>query len=233
MDLFQKKHMRQWRSPWICFMVNQTPVKEERILNVLTQTDALQSSRLLPADSELHPGIWSVHRKSRSRWHREQNQEKEDIFRVERYIHGLRRLVIQHLVWVWSHHRHIMTSIRLRILHSWSMTVKMQIKMQEFLWNWYQKQVLEQLLQVLQKPEPELSWSQDMMEEQEQHREARFRMQDFRGNLDLQKLIRHWFRMVCVSVSVLRQMVSSWVVVMLRSQQSLEQKSLDLRQLRL
>ena len=68
------------------------------ILNVLTQTDALQSSRLLPADSELHPDIWSVHRKSRSRWHREQNQEKEDIFRVERYIHGSQRLVIQHLV---------------------------------------------------------------------------------------------------------------------------------------
>ncbi len=31
--------------------------------------------------SELHPDTWSVHRKSRSRWHREQNQEKVDIFR--------------------------------------------------------------------------------------------------------------------------------------------------------
>ena len=40
--------------------------------------------------------IWSVQKRSRSRWHREQNQEKVDIFREERYIRGSQRPVIQH-----------------------------------------------------------------------------------------------------------------------------------------
>ena len=34
-------------------------------------------------------------RPERSRWHREQNQEKVDIFQVRKFIHGLRKLVIQ------------------------------------------------------------------------------------------------------------------------------------------
>ena len=47
---------------------------------------------------ELPPNIWSVHRRSRSKWHREQNRVKAVICRAEKFIRGLQRPDIPHRV---------------------------------------------------------------------------------------------------------------------------------------